>query len=1259
MKVIQPEEKVPQTRSRHEDPAERRIADKLIPICELLLEETDHDFKHYRTTTLVRRIQHRMGALKLTGVESYIEHLKASHEERRALFQDLLLGMTAFFRDSEAFDLVARVVLPKLFSQDRDSNRVRLWVPGCATGEEAYSLAMLCSEHMASTGSTPGVQIFATDIDEQALEVGRQGVYSSEALDGVSEERVKRFFRPSGGEFQVIEQLRELCLFSNHNLISDPPFLRLDLISCRNVIIYLGPHLQKKLIPVFHHSLRPGGYLLLGSAESLGGHRDLFKTVSAKHRLSQRKQTGADVHESGSGSEQKGANATARPPIQEPPDLAKIAQRIVLHEFAPKHAVVNDDGEVLYLAEGASKYLEPVTGNYRNDVVKMARRGLRAGLRATLAEAARLRRRVTHENVSVETGEGLQRILLTVQPMPELGAETALFLVVFQDLGTSIKIADDAANDDAQALSLINEQLRRELDSTRQDLEQAVQELQRTNEQLKVSNEELLASNEELRSINEELETSKEEVQLSHERLEHLNSDLENLLESTRTATLFLDRQYNIQRFTPEIRRLYNLIPSDVGRPLAHITHRLRDPAPLPSLGQLGEPTRPVKHEIQTDDGSWFLRRVLAYRRQDRTADGLVVTFTDISALRTSEERYRRQLLELETLYRTAPLGLALFDTELRYLRINERLAEINGLPADQHPGRELREIVPEMADQVEPLLRQVLETGEPVLEVEVIGSTPRAPAAQHCFLTSYYALRDSDGDVVAVSAVVQDITLRKRTERQLRLITDAIPNLIAYVDNQQRYQFNNVAYEHWFGVPRERLKGRTVREVIGESYYESAKPHIEAALAGDRVCFEMPAQRPSGSMGTMLVSYVPDIGSQQRVVGFYVVITDVTELKQAEISLREAARHKDEYLAMLAHELRNPLAPLRNAADALNLLAAGQSEITALRDIIDRQVAHMARLLDDLLDVSRIARGKLTLERDKLDLVALVRQTTDDFRGTFEEQGLHLAAALPDTPLWVSADAVRLAQVIGNLLQNALKFTESGGRVGVRVRIDEAGTGALIEIQDTGIGMSRGLVARVFEPFEQGERQLNRSPPGLGLGLALVKGLIELHDGEVQVVSEGVNRGSLFTVRLPLRSRPSGTARSEISTPASRRESTRILVVDDLRDTADTLRLLLEHEGYQVEVAYCGHEALALARRFIPQVVICDIGLPGEMDGYAVARALRQEPRLQGVDLIAVTGYGREQDRGQANNAGFDVHLVKPVSLETISDVLINLGKA
>lgn len=494
--------------------------------------------------------------------------------------------------------------------------------------------------------------------------------------------------------------------------------------------------------------------------------------------------------------------------------------------------------------------------------------------------------------------------------------------------------------------------------------------------------------------------------------------------------------------------------------------------------------------------------------------------------------------------------------------------------------------------------------------------------------------------------------------ETQLRLITDSLPVLISYIDAERRYQFNNAAYEHWFGVSRDAIKGHHLREVLGTAVYESIKADVDTVLAGIAVRWERQLAYKDGGTRYVHADYVPDIDADGRVRGYYALIADITERRQIEEALRqkteqlaEIDRRKNVFLAMLGHELRNPLGSIRSALEVLDLHPADAALEARMRGIVQRQVGHLARLVDDLLDVSRIERGKLIVRKERLDLVRLVHEAVESERAPIQARGLALEAEFPPGPLWVDADPTRLTQVIGNLLSNAKKFTNQGGKIAIRVSSDAQFEQATVSVSDTGCGIDPRDLANLFDPFMRSDEVLHREGTGLGLGLPIAKGLIEAQRGRIEASSAGKGRGSEFAVHIPLQAAPQ-TAKDRKRTDAGGAIQQHILVVDDEPDSADALGELLALYGYQVEVVYNGPSALEATRRFHPDVVICDIGLPG-MDGYQVAEQLRRDPQTASIQLFALTGYGDSAASHHVREAGFDHHLTKPVDLSKLRELL------
>lgn len=637
-------------------------------ITTILRNQVGHDFRGYKHNTFLRRVQRRMQALRLTDIDSYVQHLREDRSEAAALFRDLLIGVTTFFRDGETFQALEEHVIPRLFDGKGAGDAVRVWVPGCATGEEAYSIAMLLSEHAETLHALPRIQVFATDIDEAALEVARAGRYPSSLVQDVPPDRLKRHFIEDGAGASCIvrKEVRDLCIFSTHSIVRDPPFSRIDLISCRNLLIYLGAELQDQIIPMFHYALRPGGYLFLGVAETTGQHQALFAPIDKKHRLFRRLDTApVTVPFPLAGHGGHSARGMVTTPRSTPSNAALLRGQVearVLERFAPAHVVVNQTGEVVYYSANTGKYLQAPPGVPNRQLLAMARKGLRLDLRGALHEAMQTHKPVIRGHLAVEVDDRVQLIDLTIEPFDRDGE--ALFLILFSDVGRpgapeEVYGKNRHWGQDHTAV----EQLERELRDTKERLQSTIEEYETSLEELKSANEELISVNEELQSSNEELETAKEETQSVNEELhavnlelnskvealDQSNSDLQNLFNSTQIGIVFLDRNLLIRSFTPAVTRIFNLIATDCGRPLTDIVSHLDQVDLDQDLRHALARPEPLEKAVRSREGHrHYIMRVLPYRNARNDLEGLLLTFVDVTSLKEAEEQQRQLIGELD-----------------------------------------------------------------------------------------------------------------------------------------------------------------------------------------------------------------------------------------------------------------------------------------------------------------------------------------------------------------------------------------------------------------------------------------------------------------------------------------------------------------------------------------------------------------------------------------------------------------------------------
>ncbi len=649
----------------------------------LLRVQTGHDFSHYKPNTIHRRIERRMAVNQIDSMDNYVKYLHQTPGEVDALFRDLLIGVTNFFRDPEAFAALEEQVIPKLFVEKSSGSLIRVWSTGCSTGEEVYSIAILLQERLDVLKQGYKVQVFATDIDRHAIDVARAGRYPASIAEDISPARLAKFFSPepdsSGGRvggFRINKSIRDMLVFSEQDLIKDPPFSRLDLIICRNLLIYLDGDLQKKLIPLFHYSLNPGGMLFLGSSETVGEFSELFDTLDRKFRLYRRKDDSQSL--------QRIAPAYFFPPTpavdmalprisgkaesRAKLPLRELTEQSLLQQIAPAAALVDAHGDILYLHGRSGRYLEPTAGEAGvNNIIRMAREGLRDALTAALQNAASTKEIVRNPGLRVKTNGDFTSVNLTIRPLKPnspMTTEVPLYLVILEDAPFSPANIDPLpgtkvppTETDAQ-IAILQQELRakeeylqasnEELETSNEELKSANEEMQSINEELQSTNEELETSKEELQSVNEELATVNTELQTKITDLTRANNDMNNLLAGTGIGTIFVDLHLHILRFTPAATWIINLIPSDIGRPVRHIVSNLVGyDSLIADVQAVLETLVPKQLEVQTLEGKWYTMRILPYRTLDNVIEGAVLTFFDV----TEKRRAEMALQEIEKRY--------------------------------------------------------------------------------------------------------------------------------------------------------------------------------------------------------------------------------------------------------------------------------------------------------------------------------------------------------------------------------------------------------------------------------------------------------------------------------------------------------------------------------------------------------------------------------------------------------------------------------
>jgi two-component system, chemotaxis family, CheB/CheR fusion protein len=1290
-----------------------------------LRTRTGRDFTHYKRATIVRRIGRRMQINGTDNLAGYLNFLRTRPGEAPALLQDLLISVTNFFRDADAFAALEphlRQLVRSRTSSAADS--IRVWVCGCATGEEAYSLAILLAELAREVDDAPLIQVFATDLDEQAIRVGREGLYPATIEADVSPERLRRYFAKEHRGYRVRREIRELVLFAQHDLLKDSPFSRLDLASCRNLLIYLSREAQQCAFQTFHFALKPQGLLFLGSSETCDESGDLFAVLDKRHRLFRHRTVPRPVMPVPIGVTtltqavvvrevpQAGPAVGGRSFEAPAPGLARrqgderglswaALHFKLLETMAPPSLLVDREYEIVHLSASAGRFLQHVGGEPSRNLLRVVHPALRLEMRAALAQAGQAGRIVEAEVPRVPLPDGEHAVSLRVCPVQETGVQLFMVLLDARPPGGAAAVAPEAGG--PQRSDLVASQLDRELERLKSQLRETVEQSEASTEELKASNEELQAMNEELRSATEELETGREELQSMNEELStvnyelkskveelgHANSDMHNLMDATAIATVFLDRELSIMRYTPTAVALFNLIPSDVGRPLADLATRLDYPALGQDAARVLDRLAPVEREMGLPDGTWFLVRLLPYRTLEDRIAGVVLSFIDITERKRAEE-VRLWLAHVVAALTDAVISFAADETVLSWNAAAER---IFGWTAQEAIGQPLTTLLPGgQGDDgaANDFVRRVA-AGASVGPVEMLRR--RKDGSSRYVSLSAAPIRDAQGVILGGTAIVRDVTeahaaaeALRASEERLRLVIDnAREYAIFTLDLERRVTGWNSGAERLLGYAGAEMVGHSADIIFTEEDRLAGAPAAEAAAArqsgtatDDRVHTRKDGSRFWASGMVMLMR-----DREGREVGLVKILRDQTaeresrqalersqaeamkalqDAQQARKQLEAADAAKDRFLAVLSHELRNPLASIASASELLLMPRLPQAALEKAALVVQRQAKAMRVLLDELLDVSRLTLGRLTLQRRPVSIQAVVHAALEATRPLVQAARHELVVALPPHEVEVDGDPLRLSQVISNLVTNAAKYTPEGGCIEVAAEVfqDEV----VVTVADNGIGMEPADIDRMFELFTQAEGALNRASGGLGIGLALARNIVELHGGWIMASSAGHGQGCQLRVGLPLLRvapaevppAPAPAPAPQLPTPAPAAEGQLVLVADDNGDAAWGLAKLLELSGFRATTARSGEEALQVAAEQRPLIALLDIGMP-DLSGHEVARRLRQQAWGRDMILIAATGWGQEGDIRQSLEAGFDAHLTKPLNVGRVKTLIDELA--
>ncbi len=892
------------TSSETSAPLPEKAADPLTSAIALLHTQTKFDFSGYKTATLRRRIQRRMSLRHLGQMPTYVELLRNDPAEVTALFKDLLINVTSFFREPAAWDFLQEHVVRRVVAEKDPDAPLRVWVPACASGEEAYSIAMVVIEEIEAAGKSCRTQVFASDVDAEALETARVGVYPEGIAAHVRPERLSRFFIKDDHRYRVNKELRDTVVFAQQSLVGDPPFSKLDLISCRNLLIYLEAAAQERLIGLLHFALVEGGSLFLGSAEGVGPREDLFEVVSPKWRIYRRiGRTPHDTLQFPVVASTMARVVRARTASQPTPGrLAALAQQLLLQRYAPACVLINRSGEILYFHGRTDAYLAQPSGLPTRDLIAQARGGLRTKLRGAVHAAIRDHQRVVLPDIPMRRGDAVARVKITVEPLNTTTMEVeGLWVVSLEDEPDTTAATPAAARNAANAIgadTALVRQLEYELQTTKEDLQQTIEdlraaneELMSVNEELQSSNEELETSKEELQSLNEELTTANAQLESKVAELEATNNDLDNLLTSTNIATLFLDSQFRIRRFTPAATKLFSLIPSDIGRPIGDVAQQFTDPGLLSDAAVVLQQSVSATREVQAHDGRWYVREVLPYRGRDNRILGVVITLSDVAA-----EALREARLYAESIVDTVREPLLVLDGQLRVLSANRSFYSAFKVSEQATVGQSLYELgnrqwdVPRLRSVLGELLPQkhVLNDLEMERDFEGIGR-------RSMLLNARALLRGGDRPDLILLAI-EDITERKQIQDALR-------------EGEARQQLEGQVRQHQTELAHA-LRISTVGELASGLAHELAQP-LSAIANGVEACARY--VRAGSANSTKLLALLDEASAEALRAGDIVAhlrgFIEKGKPQFERTDLREIARNVSR---LLGHEIEREQITLR-----------------------------------------------------------------------------------------------------------------------------------------------------------------------------------------------------------------------------------------------------------------------------------------------------------------------------------------------------------
>ena len=895
----------------------------------LLKTSFNVDFTHYKESVVNRRVTRRMVINHVDNITKYAEYLGTNPAELQALFDDMLIGVTNFFREPDTFVILKEKLFPELLKNRASGEPIRIWIPGCSTGEEAYSFAIALQEFLEETGTADvQIQIFGTDVNGKNVDKARQGIYPKSIEANVSENRLKRFFTSFNGNYQIAKFIRDICVFAKQDLTADPPFSNLSLISCRNMLIYFDSQLQERIVSILHYALKPNGFLILGESESVGKSTTLFEPVNKKSFIYTKKKAQPRVNFGFASAVPYAEKTVLKEPGKKDPIslIREEVDRLLITEYVPAAVLVNSNLDILVFRGNVTPYLSPESGQASLNVAKIIRKELRSEVQSAVYRAKKENKPIKEEAIRFQYGEQPKTVNIQVMPMSALRYEEPFFLVLFEDISSAaahlrqtIELSATPEGRENVKNSQIRE-LKEELESSKQYLKAVIETQEATNEELRAAMEEIQSSNEELQSTNEELETAKEELQSSNEELTTLNDELKNrnqalarlndnitnLSRNVDPAVVMVDCNLKIRLFTPSAQKILNLIPSDTGLPISNVHLAISVPDLEKTISEVITTLNAVNKEVSDENGCSYEMRVRPYITEDNKIDGAVLSFIDVNVLKQHENELRAEEKKYRTLAENSPDIIARFDRNLCCLYVNSAVEEMLGISPKAFEGKAIDEIgLPKkLAEPWTKVLHNVIRTGKEEKGDLEFQSPTGTRIYQYVIVPEFSINGVVETFLSLLKDVTVDITERKRAEQELgqakndwERTFDSVSDLIAILDNQYRIVRANRAMAQQLGVTPEKATGLFCYQCVhGLDNSPDFCPHTRTMKDGKEHTVEVHEPRLGGDF---LVSTTPLKDEEGRIIGSVHVARNITERKKAEEALRKS---EEEYSSLFAN---------------------------------------------------------------------------------------------------------------------------------------------------------------------------------------------------------------------------------------------------------------------------------------------------------------------------------------------------------------------